>query len=60
MFLEVENKNSDFLMEDYPVIAYKIKVDGASKLKIAGDKLTSLLRNNCSFIKCRCIYVRNI
>lgn len=42
MFLEVENGNSDFLLEDYPVIAYKIKVDGASKLKIAGDKLTSV------------------
>lgn len=41
MFMDVENKNSDFLMEDYPVIAYKIKVDGASKLRIAGDKLTT-------------------
>lgn len=42
MFLEVENKNSDFLLEDYPVIAYKIKVDGSSKLRIAGDKLESV------------------
>lgn len=42
MFLEVENGNSDFLLEDYPVIAYKIKVDGASKLKIAGEKLTKV------------------
>lgn len=42
MFLEVENGNSDFLLEDYPVIAYKIKVDGASKLRIAGDKLTKV------------------
>ena len=43
MFLDVENKNSDFLMEDYPVIAYKVKVDGdASKLKIAGDKLSKV------------------
>lgn len=41
MFLDVENGNSDFLLEDYPVIAYKIKVDGGSKLRIAGDKLTS-------------------
>lgn len=41
MFLDVENGNSDFLMEDYPVIAYKIKVDGDSKLRIAGDKLTT-------------------
>lgn len=42
MFLEVENGNSDFLLEDYPVIAYKIKVDGGSKLRIAGDKLTKV------------------
>ncbi len=42
MFLDVENGNSDFLLEDYPVIAYKIKVDGSSKLKIAGDKLSSV------------------
>lgn len=42
MFLDVENGNSDFLLEDYPVIAYKIKIDGSSKLKIAGDKLTSV------------------
>lgn len=42
MFLDVENKNSDFLMEDFPVIAYKIKVDGASKLRIAGEKLTTV------------------
>lgn len=41
MFLDVENGNSDFLMEDYPVIAYKIKVDGDSKLRIAGEKLTT-------------------
>ena len=27
MFQAVENKNADFLLEDYPVIAYKIKVD---------------------------------
>ena len=42
MFLEVENGNSDFLLEDYPVIAYKIKVDGGSKLRIAGGKLTKV------------------
>ncbi|MBE6072485.1 MAG: transporter substrate-binding domain-containing protein [Clostridium butyricum] len=41
MFLDVENGNSDFLIEDYPVIGYKIKVDGNSKLKIAGEKLTT-------------------
>ncbi|EHI99418.1 ABC-type transporter, periplasmic subunit family 3 [Clostridium sp. DL-VIII] len=42
MFQAVENKNCDFLLEDYPVIAYKIKVDPDSKLKIAGDKLTNV------------------
>lgn len=42
MFLDVENGNSDFLLEDYPVIAYKIKVDSGSKLKIAGDKITDV------------------
>ncbi|AGF57942.1 polar amino acid transport system substrate-binding protein [Clostridium saccharoperbutylacetonicum] len=42
MFQAVENKNCDFLLEDYPVIAYKIKVDPNSKLKIAGDKLTNV------------------
>jgi glutamine transport system substrate-binding protein len=42
MFLDVENGNSDFLLEDYPVIAYKVKVDGNSKLRIAGDKLTTV------------------
>lgn len=43
MFLDVENGNSDFLLEDYPVIAYKVKVDaGNSKLKIAGQKLSTV------------------
>jgi len=42
MFQAVENKNNDFLLEDYPVIAYKIKVDPNSKLKIAGEKLTNV------------------
>lgn len=42
MFLEVENGNSDFLLEDYPVIKYKIKVDGDSKLKVAGEKITTV------------------
>ena len=42
MFLDVENNNSDFLMEDYPVIAYKIKTAGDSKLRIAGEKLSSV------------------
>ncbi len=39
MFQAVENKNCDFLLEDYPVIAYKLKVDNGAKLKIVGDKL---------------------
>jgi len=42
MFQAVENKNNDFLLEDYPVIAYKIKVDPNSKLRIAGEKLTNV------------------
>lgn len=42
MFQAVENGNNDFLLEDYPVIAYKIKVDGDSKLKIVGDKLDTV------------------
>jgi ABC-type amino acid transport/signal transduction systems, periplasmic component/domain len=42
MFQAVENKNADFLMEDYPVIAYKIKVDSSAKLKIVGDKLDTV------------------
>ena len=43
MFLDVENGNSDVLFEDYPVIAYKIKIEGGdAKLRIAGDKLTSV------------------
>jgi len=42
MFQAVENKNNDFLLEDYPVIAYKIKVDPNAKLKIAGEKLTNV------------------
>jgi polar amino acid transport system substrate-binding protein len=42
MFQAVENGNVDFLLEDYPVIAYKIKVDSGAKLKIAGDKLDTV------------------
>ena len=42
MFQAVENGNVDFLLEDYPVIAYKIKVDTGAKLKIAGQKLTNV------------------
>jgi polar amino acid transport system substrate-binding protein len=39
MFQAVENGNTDFLLEDYPVIGYKIKIDGGSKLKMVGDKV---------------------
>jgi glutamine transport system substrate-binding protein len=42
MFQAVENGNADFLLEDYPVIAYKIKVDGGAKLKIVGDKFDTV------------------
>lgn len=35
MFQAVQNKNCDFCVEDYPVIAYKIKVDSSSNLKVA-------------------------
>lgn len=42
MFQAVENGNADFLLEDYPVIAYKIKIDKNSKLKLAGSKLTTV------------------
>lgn len=41
MFMAVENGNVDFALEDYPVIAYKIKVDNDGKLKIVGDKVTT-------------------
>ncbi|MDS0528297.1 transporter substrate-binding domain-containing protein [Clostridium sp. SHJSY1] len=40
MFQAVENGNADFALEDYPVIAYKVKVDSSSTLKIAGEKVT--------------------
>ena len=42
MFQAVENGNADFLLEDYPVIAYKIKVDTGAKLKIVGEKLDTV------------------
>lgn len=40
MFQEVKNGNADATLEDYPVIAYMIKVDPNSGLQIAGEKLT--------------------
>lgn len=42
MFLAIQNGNNDFAIEDYPVIAYKIKVDNDNALKIAGEKLTNV------------------
>lgn len=39
MFQAVENGNADFALEDYPVIGYKLKIDGNSKLKMAGEKV---------------------
>lgn len=39
MFQAVENGNADFLIEDYPVISYKIKVDSNTSLKVVGEKL---------------------
>lgn len=35
MFQAVENKNCDFLVEDYPVVTYKIKVDPSATLRVA-------------------------
>ena len=34
MFQAVKNGNADFLVEDYPVISYQIKVDSNSKLRV--------------------------
>jgi polar amino acid transport system substrate-binding protein len=39
MYMAVQNGNNDFALEDYPVIAYKIKVDNDGKLKLTGDKV---------------------
>lgn len=40
MFLEVQGGNSDCVLDDYPVVAYKVKVDASNELKIVGDKVT--------------------
>lgn len=41
LFLEVETGNSEGLVNDFPGVAYKIKIDGdQSKLRIVGDPLT--------------------
>ncbi|MHC1683603.1 MAG: transporter substrate-binding domain-containing protein [Clostridiaceae bacterium] len=42
MFQEVINGNADATFEDYPVIAYNLKVNPDGGLKIAGEKLTSV------------------
>ena len=39
MFQAVENKNADFLVEDFPVISYSIKVNAGSKLKVAVESI---------------------
>lgn len=39
MMLAVANGNADFLMEDYPVINYQIKIGEQDKLKIAVDSV---------------------
>lgn len=39
MFKAVEDGNADFLVEDYPVISYQIKVDPSSKLRVAVKEL---------------------
>jgi len=39
MMLAVANGNADFLMEDYPVINYQIKIGEQNKLKIAIDSV---------------------
>ncbi|MGE5704681.1 MAG: transporter substrate-binding domain-containing protein [Clostridia bacterium] len=41
LYMEVESGNSDALINDFPMIAYKIKADGdKTKLHILGDRLT--------------------
>ena len=39
MMMAVANGNADFLMEDYPVINYQIKIGEQDKLKIAVDSV---------------------
>lgn len=39
MMMAVANGNADFLMEDYPVISYQIKIGEQDKLKIAVDSV---------------------
>lgn len=39
MFQAVENKNADFLVEDFPVISYSIKINAGSKLKVAVESI---------------------
>ncbi|MFA9397750.1 MAG: transporter substrate-binding domain-containing protein [Clostridiaceae bacterium] len=39
MFKAVENNQADFLVEDYPVISYQIKVDSDAKLRVAVDEI---------------------
>lgn len=41
MFMAVTGGYADFALEDFPVIAYSIKLDADGALKIAGDKVTT-------------------
>ena len=39
MMLAVSNGNADFLVEDYPVISYQIKIGEQKKLKVAVEQI---------------------
>lgn len=41
LLLAIKGGNADFALEDYPVIAYKIKLDADNDLRITGEKVTT-------------------
>lgn len=41
ILLAIQGGNADFALEDYPVIAYKIKLSADNALRIAGEKVTT-------------------
>ena len=41
ILLAIKGGNADFALEDYPVIAYKIKLDADNDLRITGEKVTT-------------------
>ena len=45
MMLAVSNKQADFLIEDYPVISYQIKIGEQSALKVAIDAIETPPQN---------------